>query len=62
MINSIEPNTKCTEILEQAKKFNMSCMDNHIKPTWQDYEYFKNQLHNENIYGAEPILATILGL
>lgn len=55
-------NIKLRSILAEAKFFHETCKKDNRPITWSDYEYFKNKLHVELLFGYEGRLADILGL
>ena len=63
-MNNTITDTKVTarDILNEAKSFKENCEHTNTSPNWFDYEHFKRKLQDNGIFGAEPVLATILGL
>ena len=51
---------KLEDILKDAQTLYVQCQNSHSNPTWTDYEYFKNRMHDSNIYGHEYELTQIL--
>ena len=49
-------------ILSQAKLLYEIRKNANKSITWADYEYFKQKLHSEFLFGYEKQLADILGL
>lgn len=50
------------EILASARRYRQALQKQHKKPTWADYERFKQQLYSNDHYGKESALADALGL
>lgn len=44
-------------IIEEAKRYRQT-----RRPSWKDYEYFKQRLHDGGVYGYEKELADALGI